>query len=166
MKWLPDMAVGIDEMDQAHKWFLTELERLQTVPDFTLGAEIMVLTSAMACDFQEEESLMEEIGSPDLHAHREQHKRVLEAFQDIAPGDFPSMREVLAMMPRWFLFHLTAMDFPLAIAARSALGLCSTTQGQTSLHHMCAQPDSKAHFYRSSGSPATAGGTNPQSNLS
>ena len=157
LKWLPEMAVGVDEMDQAHQWFLTELGRLQTIPDLNLGAAITLLTSTMACDFQEEESLMKEIGSPDFHVHCEQHKRVLEAFRDIAPGDHASMREVLAMMPRWFLFHLTAMDFPLAIAARAALGECSTTPEQTSLRDMPSHSDSKKYVYRNCGSPATAG---------
>lgn len=160
LKWLPDMAVGIDEMDQAHQWFLTELGRLQTIPDLNLGPAIMQLTSIMACDFQEEESLMEEIGSPDFHDHCEQHKRVLDAFRDIAPGDYASMRKVLAMMPRWFLFHLTTMDFPLAIAARAVLGTSRTAPEQTSLRDMLAQSDqTRSHVYRScaSTSPARPG---------
>lgn len=156
LKWSPDMAVGVEEMDHAHQWFLAELERLQAVPDLHLGAEIESLRSAMARDFQEEEFLMAELGSPDSHAHREQHKRLLEAFNDIAADDYASMREVLAMMPRWFLFHLTAMDFPLAIAFRAAFG-ASERAAQTSTLGARSQHYSKEHSYRSRGNPATAG---------
>lgn len=157
LKWLPDMAVGIDEMDHAHQWFLAELERLQTVPDCQLGAEVGLLTSAMARDFQEEEFLMAEIGSPDFHAHCEQHSRVLDAFHDIAAGDHASMREVLAMMPRWFLFHLTAMDFPLALAVRSVSGAYSEPPAHTSMRETISRRRGRERVYRSRGGPAAPG---------
>lgn len=157
LKWLPEMAVGVDDMDQAHQWFLAELERLETVPDLQLAAEIGHLTSAMARDFQEEEFLMLKIGSPDFPAHCEQHRRVLEAFADIDAGDYASLREVLAMMPRWFLFHLTAMDLPLAIAVRSASGASSETPSTTIVDVALSQRDSSSHFYRSRDSPPGSG---------
>lgn len=157
LKWLPEMAVGVDEMDRAHQWFLAELERLQTVPDLRLDAEIAVLTSAMARDFQEEEFLMANIGSPDFHAHCEQHRRVLEAFLDIAPGDHASLREVLAMMPRWFLFHLSAMDLPLAVAYRSVSSASGAAPATTGVSIPLPPRVGKDRSCRSRDSPATDG---------
>lgn len=157
LKWLPEMALGVDEMDQAHRWFLAELERLHTVPDCLLGTEIAVLTAAMARDFLEEEFAMAEIGSPDLPAHREQHMRVLEAFQDIAPGDHASLREVLAMMPRWFLFHLSAMDLPLAIAVRSVSNASGATPATTGVSIALPPRGGNDRSCRGRDSPATDG---------
>lgn len=118
--WKKDMALGVPDMDNAHKAFLSELETLLNLPDEHFPQAFVNMVSKVECDFREEEQLMEEIDYPGLQGHREQHARVLGALHHVAPhvmgGDIALGREAAELLPQWFLFHLTTMDTALAFA--------------------------------------------------
>lgn len=118
--WKKDMALGVPDMDTAHKAFLNELETLLNLPDEHFAQAFVNMVSKVECDFREEEQLMEEIDYPGLQGHREQHARVLGALHHVAPhvmsGDIALGREAAELLPQWFLFHLTTMDTALAFA--------------------------------------------------
>lgn len=118
--WKKDMALGVPEMDDAHKAFLCELEELLNLSDERFAQAFVDMVSKVERDFREEEQLMEEIDYPGLQGHREQHARVLGALHHVAPhvmsGDIALGREAAELLPQWFLFHLTTMDTALAFA--------------------------------------------------
>ncbi|MES2261248.1 MAG: hemerythrin family protein [Pseudomonadota bacterium] len=120
LTWSDAMAVGVPEIDDAHRVLIGELARLQAGPDRDLPSGVARLLLMLEADFQGEEALMTAIAYPDRRQHCAQHARVLESFRQLAPGDCASMRRLLALMPRWFCFHLTGMDRALALAAALA----------------------------------------------
>ena len=73
----------------------------------------------MGGDFYEEERQMEEIEFPALQVNREEHARVLSAMQhaqgQVMCGNITAGRDVIAVLPQWFTFHLSTMDAALAI---------------------------------------------------
>jgi len=120
IKWSQDMSLGVPEMDQAHKAFLEELTALLTVSDEQFGSPFLSLVARIERDFREEEDLMEDLDYLGITGHREQHARILGALHQIASrvmeGDIALGREALALLPQWFMFHLSTMDTALAFA--------------------------------------------------
>lgn len=120
IEWSQDMSLGVPEMDQAHKAFLDELAALLTVSDEKFVPDFLTLVARMELDFREEEDLMEDLDYPGIPGHREQHARILGALHHIASrvmdGDIALGREAVALLPQWFMFHLSTMDTALAFA--------------------------------------------------
>jgi len=120
IEWSQDMSLGVPEIDQAHKAFLDELAALLTVCDEKFGPDFLMLVARMERDFREEEELMEELDYPGIPGHREQHARILGALHHIASrvmdNDLTLGREAVALLPQWFVFHLSTMDTALAFA--------------------------------------------------
>lgn len=118
--WDQNMALGVPEMDNAHKAFLDELGDLLNLPDDQFGPAFLAMIGKVEADFREEEELMEQIEYPGLQGHCEQHARVLGALHHVAPhvmeGDIGLGREAAELLPQWFLFHLSTMDTALAFA--------------------------------------------------
>ena len=127
LRWMPEMALGVPEMDAAHEAFLDELQRLAAATDeeFAVGFGPMVAT--VERDFRDEEDMMEEIGDPGLHEHREQHARVLAGLHHAEPyvmrGDIEAGRAVVRLLAHWFMVHLSTLDRALAVT----LGACAET---------------------------------------
>lgn len=120
IKWSQDMSLGVPEMDLAHKAFLEELSALLAVSDEQFGPAFLVLVARIEGDFREEEELMEDLDYPGIAGHREQHARILGALHQVASrvmdGDIALGREAVALLPQWFMFHLSTMDTALAFA--------------------------------------------------
>ena len=120
ISWSPEMALGVPEMDEAHKALLEELDRLQNAPDDQFATCFSALIAALERDFREEENLMEEIDFPALRGHREQHARVLGGLHHVAPkvmqNDISLGRKALRLLPQWFVMHMSTTDLALAVA--------------------------------------------------
>ncbi|HEY0847120.1 MAG TPA: hemerythrin domain-containing protein [Noviherbaspirillum sp.] len=120
IQWDQNMALGVPEIDTAHRAFLDELGELLNLPDDKFGPAFLEMIGKVECDFREEEQLMEAIDYPGLQGHCEQHARVLGALHHVAPhvmgGDIALGREAAELLPQWFLFHLSTMDTALAFA--------------------------------------------------
>lgn len=120
IKWSEDMALGVPAMDAAHHALLDQFARLEAMPDEQLGEAFLALVATVERDFREEEDMMEQIGYPGLHTHREQHARVLSGLHHAEPvaggADLRPVREALALLPQWFLLHQSTMDMALAAA--------------------------------------------------
>ena len=120
IQWSQDMALGVPEVDDAHKIFIDELTSLLNMPDEQFGSVFMLMVARLESDFREEDRLMEDIEYPGLQGHREQHARVLAALHHVMPhvmnGDLSLGREAAELLPQWFLFHLSTMDTALAFA--------------------------------------------------
>ncbi|MDC8756987.1 bacteriohemerythrin [Janthinobacterium fluminis] len=124
IRWSEDMALGVPTMDQAHQALLAQLERLIAAPDEHFAAAYCELIATLEADFREEEQLMEKINFPARRRHSEQHARVLNGLRhadaDVRQGDMAAGRDVVRMLPRWFLGHLSSMDLELAVALELA----------------------------------------------
>ena len=119
LKWSPEMVLGVPNIDALHQSFIETLAELNLATDENFVRHYNILVANMERDFYEEERQMEEIGFAALHAHREQHARVLSAMHHaqghVMCGDITAGRDVIALLPEWFTFHLSTMDAALAI---------------------------------------------------
>ncbi len=77
---------------------------------------------------------METISYYDLHAHREQHARILSSLYHAVPKEsFPDcvyVHEILCLLPQWFLEHFIKMDAVLIKALDAA--------GSAPVPHSCS----------------------------
>lgn len=110
------MALGVDEVDAAHRQLLEQMNGLLNGSDSDVAQGMEALVTAMERDFREEETLMEQIVYPGIRAHMEQHARVLATLHRIAPGDVAAARAALVLLPQWFELHLATLDTALAVA--------------------------------------------------
>lgn len=122
--WAPRLTLGLPAVDAAHRDLLDELARLADMADAAFPDSYARFVAQVEKDFREEEDLMEASNFSGLPSHREQHARVLGGLHHVArqvmAGDLSAGREVVALMPGWFLLHIETMD--------SAMALC--TQGE------------------------------------
>ena len=121
-------------MDLAHQTIIRELSTLMTAPETEIGRRLQRIIGLLEADFREEEVVMEQLDFCDLPEHREHHAKLLSALHHVVPsaldGDYELARQVLKMLPHWFLGHLIKMDKPLIEAIQAS-------QAQT--RHLLAQ---------------------------
>ena len=126
LKWSPEMVLGMPNIDALHQSFVEILTKLNTASDEQFAHQYNALVTNMERDFYEEEQQMEEIAFPALQSHREQHARVLSAMHHaqghVMCGDIAAGRDVIALLPQWFTFHLSTMDAALAITIQMDSG--------------------------------------------
>lgn len=124
MQWSSSLSSGSAAFDLARRRCIAALARLEAATDRQYHAHLLALTGTLRAAFDEEEHLMENMGFPELVAHRAQHKRVLGALQDVEShtvrSNFSAARELAALLPHWFLFHWVHMDTTLIVAADMA----------------------------------------------
>lgn len=124
LTWSPQMSLGIVEMDNAHKALIQELTEIMMAPDHEFTARLQRIVALLETDFREEEALMERMNYPELRAHRQEHADLLSTLHHVAPkamsGDYVLPRQVLSMLPQWFLNHLVRMDAALVKAINGA----------------------------------------------
>ncbi|MCW5299210.1 bacteriohemerythrin [Herbaspirillum lusitanum] len=124
LTWSPQMSLGITEMDNAHKALIQDLTDIMSAPDPEFSARLLRIVALLENDFREEEALMEKINYPELRVHREEHAELLSTLHHVVPkamsGDYVLPRQVLNMLPQWFLNHLVRMDSALVKALNAA----------------------------------------------
>jgi hemerythrin-like metal-binding protein len=124
LTWSPQMSLGITDMDNAHKALIQELTDIMSAPDPEFSARLLRIVALLENDFREEEALMEKITYPALRVHREEHAELLSTLHHVVPqamsGDYVLPRQVLNMLPQWFLNHLVKMDSALVKALNAA----------------------------------------------
>ncbi|MFJ9531507.1 bacteriohemerythrin [Herbaspirillum sp. NPDC101396] len=124
LTWSPQMSLGIVEMDNAHKELIQELTDIMSAPDPEFSGRLLRIVALLENDFREEETLMEKINYPELRLHREEHAELLSTLHHVVPkamsGDYVLPRQVLNMLPQWFLNHLVRMDSALVKALNVA----------------------------------------------
>ena len=122
--WSPRMSLGMPAVDASHRELLDELAALEQASDGEFGASYTRFVAKVERDFREEEDLMEQMAFSGLANHREQHARMLGGLHHVAiqvmAGDIGAGREVVALMPGWFMLHIETMDGALAVSALSS----------------------------------------------
>jgi hemerythrin len=116
--WSPRMSLGVPSVDACHRALLDELAMLEDASDKEFAASYSRFVARVERDFREEEDLMEQTAFCGLPSHREQHARMLAGLHHVArqvmAGDLAAGRDVVALMPGWFMLHIETMDGALA----------------------------------------------------
>lgn len=122
--WSDAMALGLAPMDKSHRKFIEEVAELAQSSDEEFIARFPAFVVLAEHDFNKEEAWMEEIDFPGIRPHLEEHAMVLSALHHAAPhvagGDLGDGREIIKLMPQWFLHHLATQDRSLALALQMA----------------------------------------------
>lgn len=121
MEWSSSLTSGSVPFDLARRRCLAAQARLEGAPAHQFQAHLVALIDTLSTAFGEEERVMENMGFPELIAHRAQHQRVLVALQSAAShaarGNVGGARTLAALLPHWFVFHWVHMDTTLVVAA-------------------------------------------------
>lgn len=132
MQWSSSLSCGNIPFERARHRCITALARRETAPYDQYHGNFQVLIDTLRAGFAEEERLMENIGFPELVAHRKQHQRVVSALREVASrarrGDFPAASELVALLPNWFLFHWVHMDTTVVVAVGFAAASCAPSR--------------------------------------
>ncbi len=120
-----ELCTGIVAIDNLHREFLRALEHLSSTPDHAFEPKYRAFVQTAEKTFGIEEAWMEDLDCAIIHAHREQHARVLGALHNVharlMDGDITLGREVAEkLLPQWFAFHVSTMDVALGALLESA----------------------------------------------
>lgn len=126
LTWTPDLAVGLDFMDEDHEEFLTLVNACVAARDGDLLAAFDHLYEHTVAHFGREEQLMEQINFFATDCHKGEHGRVLNEMrrfrEHVVKGNMAFARAYVSdQVPQWFILHRNTMDSATAAyAARSA----------------------------------------------
>lgn len=125
LSWSPDLAVGIDFIDQDHIHFLELLEQADGADSAALPALFDAVIQHCVEHFAREEDLMRQTGFFAFHVHAGEHARVLSELRHfrglLERGNEQPVRDYLGeMVPQWFLNHRATMDQATAVFAKNA----------------------------------------------
>jgi hemerythrin-like metal-binding protein len=115
-KWdAPRHTLGLDEMDDAHREFITQVGTLIAASDAEFPALFQALVAHTREHFMAEGRLMREAKYQGLGVHEGEHHRVLGELQQLnrtlKRGHLPLVRAyVREGLAEWFDTHLAMMD--------------------------------------------------------
>ena len=116
--WSARMSLGVPAVDACHRELMEQLASLEDASDRAFATCYVDFVARVEQDFREEEELMEQAAFSGLPAHREQHARMLGGLHHVARqvmnGDLAAGRDVVSLLPGWFLLHIETMDGALA----------------------------------------------------
>lgn len=120
LEWSSHMRLGIVQVDDAHQLFIHRLRSLERSTDHELLLRLSELLAGMERGFLDEEALMQRIGLPHPEPHRQQHARIVlllrQALAALQHADTRPARDAIALLPHWFLYHLSTQDLELSVA--------------------------------------------------
>ncbi len=119
LKWNEELSTGIPQMDEQHRKLIDILnqfyeaiekgEKVQGIEALLRGAEEYTIYH-----FSSEEKFMEEIGYPELEAHRKAHQNLINevrsAKEKHEQGDEKAIRELAAFLLSWLYTHIAKTD--------------------------------------------------------
>jgi hemerythrin-like metal-binding protein len=119
IRWLPEYAVGIQEIDQEHRGLFARAEKLHLAIRAGQGSESLLQTLDELVDytcyhFAHEEELMQRISYPHYLDHCSQHEALrseVRAMRErVASGDAGLATDVMQLMVDWLKCHTTTSD--------------------------------------------------------
>jgi len=113
-------TLGVDEIDNTHRDFITQVAALISASDAEFPALFQVLVTHTREHFIAEGKLMRETKYQGLGVHEGEHHRLLGELQqlnrNLKRGRLPLVRAyVREGLPEWFDTHLTMMDGALVL---------------------------------------------------
>ncbi len=126
MQWTEDLAVGIEKIDEQHKELFEKINDLvsavkQSVCKYKIGDVIRFLEDYAVFHFGEEEKYMQQFGYPGYQAHKIQHEKFIENFNELKkelpkleggknPGSYDLSIETNQVVVDWILDHIAKVD--------------------------------------------------------
>lgn len=118
IEWNDQFELGVVCMDDEHREFINQLNRLNAASIGELSSLFAQLVEHTERHFAQEERWMLESGFIQVTLHRDEHERVLEilreTLQQLQSGDTASGRVLVKEMLAWFEQHAASMDLALA----------------------------------------------------
>ncbi len=119
LEWTEELSTGVPEMDEQHRKLIEILnqfyeavekgEKARAIEELVRGAK-----DYTNFHFGAEERFMEEIGYPELEAHRKAHQNlvneVLLAEEKYAQGDEKAIRGLASFLLSWLYTHILRTD--------------------------------------------------------
>ncbi len=132
IKWTPELAVGIDEIDAQHQELFRRAERFINGLSEPTRQDVGILLSYLrlycVTHFGAEESWMRQVGYPGYDEHKAQHDAFIEHILELSreherrgsPGLEPM--KVSGWLQRWLEDHVQGIDrkFASFVLARTA----------------------------------------------
>lgn len=119
LEWSDQLAIGQNVMDETHREFVDQLNRVGEAADGALLAAIDDFIAHTEAHFGQEEAWMDEIAFPPRGCHRGEHEKVLETVREVRrrveAGDFKLGRTLAEALAEWFPQHALSMDAVLAM---------------------------------------------------
>ena len=119
LEWSDQLAIGQPVMDETHREFVDQLNRVGAADDAAMLAAIDDFIAHTEAHFGEEERWMDEIAFPPRGCHGGEHVKVLETVREVrrrvADGDFKLGRTLAEALAEWFPQHALSMDAVLAM---------------------------------------------------
>ena len=126
--WNPEWDTGVELIDEQHRQLLAQFDRLLAAVRVKgqvqqLGSLVGFLADYVELHFRSEESLMAEVGFPDLARHQVLHNemraRVEAVREDFAQSPGIVTLELLEFLTHWLINHISVEDRRLAQHIRS-----------------------------------------------
>ena len=125
LAWSEQLAIGHATMDDTHREFVEQLNRVGDAPDEGVLAALDDFIAHTEAHFGQEEQWMDAIEFPPRGCHRGEHEKVLETVREVrkrvAEGNVQLARTLAEALAEWFPQHATSMD--------AILGLYMTQTG-------------------------------------
>lgn len=126
MQWTKDLSVGIEKIDEQHRELFEKINDLvaavkQSVCKYKIGDVIKFLEDYVVFHFGEEEKYMQQFGYPGYQAHKTQHEKFIENFNELKkelpkleggknPGSYDLSVETNQVVVDWILDHIAKVD--------------------------------------------------------
>ncbi|MDH3974035.1 MAG: bacteriohemerythrin [Deltaproteobacteria bacterium] len=119
IEWNDELSVGIDEIDEQHKKWISIINDLHTslmeeTSLDTLEKTINEVEEYTFFHFAEEEKLMGNVGYPDLSRHSRIHfsfrQEIIRVRSSILSGEVVLRTQVMSILKSWLLDHIMKED--------------------------------------------------------
>lgn len=119
LEWKPEYSVGVKVLDDDHKRLIDLLNSFHTAYQYHTGDEferkaLQELVDYTKYHFEREETLMAEIGYPDLDAHKAQHRAMIaevERFlEEYRQKGHEALLGVADYLNGWLIHHINGTD--------------------------------------------------------
>jgi hemerythrin-like metal-binding protein len=119
LAWSDELAIGQNTMDDTHREFVDQLNKVAAAADAGLLAALDEFIAHTQAHFTQEECWMETLEFPPLGCHRGEHEKILETTLEVRKrveaGDVQLGRKLAEALAEWFPQHALSMDAMLAM---------------------------------------------------
>lgn len=119
MQWKSDFETGIDQIDLQHKQLVETISKLEAAAltgtqEKEMGRALKFLVDYTHFHFSDEESFMHKAGFPELEAHKEMHKvlvqQLMEVLLKLKRGEAIKSNELIDFLINWLSTHILDED--------------------------------------------------------
>ncbi len=126
MEWTPDLAVGVEQIDEQHKELFKRIGGLvdavkSKTCKLVIGDVIAFLHEYVIEHFGDEEKIMRKYRYPDFEAHRAQHDKFISEFDTLEdelrgePSSYTRSVFTNQIVVDWIVEHISTVDKKLGV---------------------------------------------------